>query len=78
VARVHDGALSAQAVADRSARSRSTFFHGRCEEAIDFDHRALGAEVMALMRFNDLTAERCESPSKERENCRKSSVDICH
>ena len=29
------------------------FFEGRCEEAIEFYRKALGAEVEALMRFKD-------------------------
>jgi PhnB protein len=29
------------------------FFEGRCEEAIEFYRRALGAEVAMLMRFKD-------------------------
>ena len=29
------------------------FFEGRCEEAIEFYRRALGAEVKMLMRFKD-------------------------
>jgi PhnB protein len=29
------------------------FFNGRCEEAIDFYKKALGAEVTMLMRFKD-------------------------
>ena len=29
------------------------FFEGRCEEAIEFYRRALGAEVNMLMRFKD-------------------------
>ncbi len=29
------------------------FFDGRCEEAIDFYRRTLGAEVLALLRFKD-------------------------
>src|SRR5262249_38315585 len=29
------------------------FFEGRCEEALDFYRRALGAEVLALMRSKD-------------------------
>lgn len=29
------------------------FFEGRCEEAIEFYKRALGAEVQMLMRFKD-------------------------
>ena len=30
------------------------FFDGRCEEAIEFYRRALGAEVTMLMRFKDM------------------------
>jgi PhnB protein len=29
------------------------FFEGRCEEALDFYRRALGAEVTALLRFKE-------------------------
>lgn len=29
------------------------FFAGRCEEAIDFYRKTLGAEVMMLMRFKE-------------------------
>jgi PhnB protein len=29
------------------------FFNGRCEEAIDFYKKTLGAEVDMLMRFKD-------------------------
>ncbi len=29
------------------------FFDGRCEEAVEFYKKALGAEVMTLMRFKD-------------------------
>ena len=29
------------------------FFDGRCEEALEFYRKALGAEVQALMRFKD-------------------------
>jgi PhnB protein len=29
------------------------FFDGRCEEALDFYKRALGAEITALMRFSE-------------------------
>jgi PhnB protein len=38
------------------------FFDGRCEEAIDFYRRALGAEVLMLMRFKD-------NPEPTQENC---------
>lgn len=30
------------------------FFEGRCEEAIDFYRKALGAEVTMLMRYKDM------------------------
>ena len=36
------------------------FFDGRCEEALEFYKRALGAEVQMLMRFKD-SPEPCES-----------------
>ena len=29
------------------------FFDGRCEEAVDYYRRALGAEVISLLRFKD-------------------------
>lgn len=29
------------------------FFNGRCQEAVDFYQRALGAEVTILMRYKD-------------------------
>jgi len=32
------------------------FFEGRCEEALDFYRRALGAEVTSLMRFKEMPA----------------------
>jgi len=35
-------------------------FNGRCEEAIEFYRKAVGAEVMALMRFSD-NPEACAS-----------------
>jgi PhnB protein len=35
------------------------FFDGRCEEAIEFYRRSLGAEVVRLSRFKD-----CPEPSK--------------
>src|SRR3712207_9178461 len=37
------------------------FFDGRCEEAIDFYKKALGAEVVYMMRFN-------ESPDRSEEH----------
>ena len=33
------------------------FFDGRCEEAVEFYRAALGAEVIALMRFKDVPSE---------------------
>jgi PhnB protein len=38
------------------------FFEGRCEEAIEFYKRALGAEVQMLMRFKD-------NPEKGKGGC---------
>ncbi len=36
-------------------------FDGRCEEAVEFYRRALGAEVMMLSRFKDAPPEACGS-----------------
>ncbi len=44
------------------------FFEGRCEEALEFYRRAVGAEVTALMRFKDnpdIGAEGCAGPMGE-------------
>lgn len=38
------------------------FFDGRCDEAIAFYGQALGAEVVALMRFGDGPDDSAESP----------------
>jgi len=42
------------------------FFDGRCEEALDFYKKAIGAEVQMLMRFRDnpepAQAEGCGAP----------------
>ncbi len=38
------------------------FFDGRCEEAVEFYRRALGAEVTMLMRFKD-------SPEPQGQDC---------
>ena len=43
-------------------------FDGRCEEALEFYRRALGAEVTALMRFKD-SPEPCASGEGPR--CRR-------
>ena len=40
------------------------FFDGRCEEAIDFYRRALGAEVTMLMRFKDSPESCRKAPSR--------------
>ena len=43
------------------------YFDGRCEEALDFYRKALGAEVTTLMRWKDMPAEAgspdCGGPS---------------
>jgi PhnB protein len=42
------------------------FFDGRCEEAIEFYRRTLGAEVTVLMRFKDSPdPEHCAAPGSE-------------
>lgn len=35
------------------------FFDGRCEEAIEFYRKSLGAEVQMLMRFKDAPKDAC-------------------
>jgi len=40
-------------------------FNGRCEEAIEFYRRALGAEVMSLSRFKDSPEPGMISPGSE-------------
>jgi PhnB protein len=40
-------------------------FNGRCEEALEFYRRALGAEVSALMRFKDSPDPSMVSPGSE-------------
>ena len=44
------------------------FFDGRCEEALDFYRRALGAEVNMMMRFKD-------SPEPSPEGARPPGTD---
>jgi PhnB protein len=39
--------------ANKSSVQPYLFFDGRCEEAIEFYRRALGAEVQMLLRFKD-------------------------
>jgi PhnB protein len=41
------------------------FFDGRCEEALEFYRRALGAEVTMLMRFKDAPDQSMISPGSE-------------
>jgi PhnB protein len=41
------------------------FFEGRCDEAIEFYRRALGAEVTMLMRFKDAPP----SPPSDNQDC---------
>jgi PhnB protein len=41
------------------------FFDGRCEEALEFYRRALGAEVTMLMRFKDAPDQSMISPGAE-------------
>jgi len=40
-------------------------FNGRCEEALEFYRRALGAEVTALMRFKQSPDPSMVSPGSE-------------
>jgi len=44
------------------------FFDGRCDEALDFYHKALGAEVTRLMRFK-------ENPEPPQPGCPPSPGD---
>jgi len=45
------------------------FFDGRCEEAIEFYRKTLGAEQLMLMRYKDAPAEaksqQCDTPISE-------------
>jgi PhnB protein len=38
------------------------FFNGRCDEAIEFYQKALGAEVMMLMRFKQMPDQSMVGP----------------
>ena len=44
------------------------FFNGRCDEAIEFYQKAVGAEVMMLMRF-----KQAPDPSMVRPRARRES-----
>lgn len=55
------------------------FFDGRCDEAIDFYRRTLGAEVTMLMRFKDAPASdpgMCPPPAINGEKVMHASVRI--
>ena len=41
------------------------FFEGRCQEALDFYRKALGAEVTALMRYKDSPDQTMVQPGSE-------------
>jgi PhnB protein len=41
------------------------FFDGRCEEAIEFYKKTLGAEVMMMMRFKEAPEDHKSSPGTE-------------
>jgi PhnB protein len=41
------------------------FFEGRCQEAVEFYRRALGAEVTALLRFKDSPDPAMVAPGSE-------------
>jgi PhnB protein len=55
------------------------FFDGRCEEAIEFYRRTLGAEVMMMMRFKDNPEPAkpgCEPPSGSENKIMHASLKI--
>lgn len=58
------------------------FFEGRCEEALEFYKRALGAEVTMLLRFKDnpepqaTSAEGCTTPPEVENKIMHSSFHI--
>ncbi|WP_158923432.1 VOC family protein [Acidisphaera sp. S103] len=41
------------------------FFDGRCQEAIDFYHRAVGAEVQMLMHYKDSPVATSQPPASD-------------
>ena len=43
------------------------FFDGRCDEALEFYRRALGAEVTMLMRFKDSPDQQMVTPGTEQK-----------
>ncbi|MGX2040635.1 VOC family protein [Methylocaldum sp. MU1018] len=53
------------------------FFEGRCEEAIEFYRRALGAEVMMLMRYKESPeSPQCPLPPGAEDKVMHSSFRI--
>lgn len=47
------------------------FFEGRCEEAIEFYKKALGAQVEMLMRFKDMPSP----PEGAKDNCPEAAAE---
>ena len=54
------------------------FFDGRCEEALQFYHKAIGAETTALMRFKDSPEqnEKCPSPPGAEDKVMHASFQV--
>jgi PhnB protein len=57
IVEMNTASLPSPATSAASASARQVqpylFFHGRCEEALNYYRSALGAEVTALLRFKD-------------------------
>ena len=49
------------------------FFDGRCEEAIEFYHSKIGAQVEMLMRFKDSPEPHQHPPGAENKVCIQAS-----
>src|SRR6266478_1248407 len=54
------------------------FFDGRCEEALEFYRRALGAEVTMLLRFKDNpeSNDQCQPPAGTENKVMHASFNI--
>ena len=52
------------------------FFDGRCEEALEFYRKALGAEVDALMRYKDSPDPTMACPTAKPENVMHASFRV--
>jgi PhnB protein len=52
------------------------FFEGRCEEALDYYKKALGAEVIALIRFKDSPEPNTCSPAASGDKVMHASIRI--